>query len=182
MKTTLLISTLSYSLKTILMKNLIFLIALTLSINISAQNELKNSNIFVRVFDLQGKKINKGKIFSISETSLQLIKKGENIKINFSSIGSIKTKRSAGNNLLIGAGVGATTLGIIMARPAEDGWSGDGYSASEGALGGVVLGGISGTAIGGITILFKNSKSYLINGDLSKWKAFQDMITKKRIE
>ena len=81
------------------MKNLIFAITLILSINVCAQNEFENTNIFVRVYDLEGEKIGK--------------------------------------------------------------------SRGEGA---------AGAAIGGITILFKNSKSYEINGDMEKWKAFKEMI------
>jgi len=159
------------------MKNLIFAITLILSINVCAQNGFENTYVFVRVYDLQGKKIGKGKIFSISETSLQLNRKGESVKIPVSSIGFIKTKHSEGNNVLVGAVIGATTMGIFGATIAEPGLL-FGFSASEGAAGGVVLGGIAGAAIGGITILFKNSKSYEINGDKAKWKAFKEMIIK----
>ena len=49
-----------------------------------------------------------------------------------------------------------------------------GEEAAIGALGGALV----GAAIGGITILFKNSKSYEINGDKAKWKAFKEMIIK----
>lgn len=36
-----------------------------------------------------------------------------------------------------------------------------------------------GAALGGITILFKNTKTYLINGDLIKWKEFQSVVPEK---
>ena len=159
------------------MKNLIFAITLILSINVCAQNELENTNVFVRVYDLQGKKIGKGKILSISEASFQLYRKGESVKILVSSIGSIKTKHSAGNNVLIGAATGAATMAILGAASAEpDTWLG--YTAGEGVGIGAVLGGTIGAAIGGVTIFFKNSKSYEINGDMEKWKAFKEMILK----
>ena len=158
------------------MKNLIFAITLILSINVYAQNEFENTNIFVRVYDLDGKKIGKGKILSISETSLQLYRKGESVKVKVNGIGSIKTKHSAGNNVLVGAATGATTMAILGAATAEpDAWI-LGYTAGEGAAIGAFLGGTVGAAIGGITILFKNSKSYEINGDIEKWKAFKEMI------
>tara|TARA_B100001059_G_C17541187_1_gene430513 strand:- start:146 stop:628 length:483 start_codon:yes stop_codon:yes gene_type:complete len=158
------------------MKNLIFAITLILSINVYAQNEFENTNIFVRVYDLDGKKIGKGKILSISETSLQLYRKGESVKVKVNGIGSIKTKHSAGNNVLVGAATGATTMAILGAATAEpDAWI-LGYTAGEGAAAGAFLGGTAGAAIGGITILFKNSKSYEINGDIEKWKAFKEMI------
>ena len=159
------------------MKNLIFAITLILGINVCAQNGFENTNLFVRVYDLQGNKIGKGKILSISETSLQLNRKGESVEIPVSSIGSIKTKRSAGNNVLIGAVIGATSMAILGTATADpdDGW---GWTAAEGAAGGALGGALGGAAIGGITILFKNSKSYEINGDKAKWKAFKEMIIK----
>ena len=51
-----------------------------------------------------------------------------------------------------------------------------GYSVGEGAAVGALLGGTAGAAIGGITILFKNSKSYEINGDKKKLIAFKELI------
>ena len=105
------------------MKNLIFAITLILSINVCAQNEFENTNIFVRVYDLDGKKIGKGKILSILETSLQLYRKGESVKVMVNGIGSIKTKHSAGINVLVGAAIGATTMAILGAATAEpDAW------------------------------------------------------------
>ena len=160
------------------MKNLIFAITLILSINVYAQNEIENTNVFVRVYDFQGKKIGKGKILSISETSLQLYRKGESVKVMVNGIGSIKTKHAAGNNVLVGAATGATTMAILGAATADpDAWI-FAYTAGEGAALGALLGGTAGAVIGGITILFKNSKSYDINGDMEKWKAFKEMIIK----
>ncbi len=168
------------------MKNLIFAITLILSINVCAQNEFKNTNVFVRVYDLQvvrvydlqGKKIGQGNILSISETSLQLNRQGESMEIPVNSIGSIKTKRSAVHNVLKGAVIGATTMALLGAATADpDSWV-FGYTAGEGAAIGALLGGTAGAAIGGITILFKNSKFYEINGDKVKWKEFKEMIIK----
>lgn len=159
------------------MKNLFYAITLILSINVYGQDGFENAKVFVRVYDLQGKKIQKGKILSISDKSLQLLRKGESMNILVSSIGSIKTKHSAGNNFLIGAVSGASILGILGAATADpDAWV-FGYSAVEGAALGVLLGGIAGTIIGGITIPFKNPKSYIINGDELKWKVFKEGMT-----
>ena len=160
------------------MKNLIFAITLLLSFNIYAQEKFDKANIFVRVYNLQGKKIGKGKILSISETSLQLNRNRKSVKIPVRSIGSIKTKHSAGNNVLVGAATGATTMAILGTATADPGAGILAYTAGEGAAAGALLGGTAGAAIGGITILFKNSKSYEINGDMEKWKAFKEMIIK----
>lgn len=155
------------------MKNLFFAIALILSINISAQKGTEKTNVFVRVYDLQGKKISKGNILSISDSLLQLKGKREPMKIATRSIGLIKTKHSGGNNVLKGAVIGATGLAILMAATAgEDNY----YDAAGGAAAGVFMGGIFGAAVGGVTSLFKNSKTYEINGDKEKWEAFKQMI------
>ena len=156
------------------MKNLFFAIALILSINVCAQNGFENTNVFVRVYNLQGKKISKGKIFSISETSLQLKGKREPVIIAASSIGLIKTKHSGGNNVLMGAATGATGLAILMAASAGPD---DLFDPGGAAAAGAFLGGIAGAAIGGLTSLFKNSKSYIISGDELKWKEFKETIT-----
>jgi hypothetical protein len=158
------------------MKNLILSITLILSMNVYAQNRLENTNIFLRVYNLESKKIYKGKILSVSETALHLSRNGESIEIPVSSIGSIKTKRSGGNNVLIGAASGATVMGILGAATAEPDAIIMAYSAGEGAAGGAIIGGIAGTLLGGFTVLFKNSKSYDINGDEAKWKTFTETI------
>lgn len=171
------------------MRNLIYVIALLLTINICAQERFENAKVFVRVYNFQGKKIVTGKIISISPTSLQLSSKRTSVELPVSSIGTIKTKHSAGNNILIGAAIGVVTGAIIGAATttpvsaySEFSEFFEYYSFSskeEGALAGVVLGGIAGGGIGGITVLFKNSESYEINGDMLKWIAFTEMMTKE---
>ncbi len=156
------------------MKKLVLIITLILSVNVCAQNDLEEANVFVRVYDLQGKKISKGKILSISETSRQLIRKRKSINIPLDNICSVKTKHSTGNNILIGASIGATIMAIIGVVTADpDAWLG---SADIQATMGAILGAPIGAAIGAITVLFKNSKSYEINGDKEKRKAFKEMI------
>lgn len=158
------------------MKNLIFVITLVLISNAYAQNGLENTNVFLRVYDLEGKKISKGKVLSILDTSLQLVRNGQPMEIPVRSIGSVKTKHSGGNNVLIGAVVGAGTMAVVGVATADpDAWI-LAYNAGEGAAAGALLGGTFGAMVGGITILFKNTNSYEINGDTAKWKAFTEMI------
>lgn len=156
------------------MKKLILLITLILSINVSAQNDLQETNVFVRVYDLEGKKISKGKILSISETSLQLKRRRESVNIPLDSIALIKTKRSAGHNILFGAVIGTTVMALIGVATADpDAFLG---SADIQATMGAIFGAPIGAVIGAITALFKNSKSYEINGDKEKWKAFKETV------
>ncbi len=162
------------------MKYLLFIITLFFGISVFAQEEFKTSKTFVRVYNWQGKKINKGKVFKVTDTTLVLKRNKELVKIPVSNIGSIKTKRSAGNNILIGATAGAI-LGATSGEEALEETPGFGVEPIVSGLAvivGVISGATTGAAIGGITILFKNSKSYEISGDEVKWKAFTKMIIK----
>lgn len=160
------------------MKILIFAIAIIFSINSYAQGKTEIGNLFVRVYNLQGQKISKGKVLAVTDNSLQIKGKKGPMNIDVSSIGLIKTKRSAGNNLLIGSVIGASAMAILGAATAEPD-SFLGYTAGEGAAGGAIIGLPLGAAVGGITVIFKNSKSYSIDGDLLKWKLFQEMIAER---
>lgn len=133
--------------------------------------------IFVRVYNLTGKKINKGHVLAATDTSLQLRTKGGGVvNLSISSIGTIKTKRSAGHNLLIGSLAGAGVVGILGAATADPNAWILGYTAGEGAVAGAFLGLPIGAAAGGITVLFKNPKTFIINGETDKWKAFQSYL------
>jgi hypothetical protein len=50
-------------------------------------------------------------VLSVTDTSLSL--KEKNVIFPVSTIGSIRTKHSAGNNILIGSVIGTTTLAIF---------------------------------------------------------------------
>ena len=161
------------------MKSLIFAIVLILSINIYAQGETENLNLFVRVYNLQGEKINKGKLIAVTEKSLQIKGTKGVAEIDYSSIGFIRTKRSEGNNVLIGSILGASAMAIFGAASADPDALFFAYTSGEGAAGGALLGLPLGAAVGGISILFKDSKYYSIDGDLLKWKLFKEMITER---
>lgn len=160
-------------------KPVMLLLVLVLSTNIYAQKETVEKGMFVRVFNLDGKKINKGHVAFVVDTLLGLKKNGNDVEINVKEIGIIKTRRSAGHNILVGSAIGTTTgaiLGVASADP--DAWI-FGYTAAEGATGFGLAGALGGAAIGGISIAFKNSKTIIINGDLAKFKIFKDTLVKR---
>ncbi|WP_216066243.1 hypothetical protein [Pseudotamlana agarivorans] len=120
----------------------------------------------MRVYNLNGKKVAKGKLLLTTETMLTLSKNNETINISIDSIGSIKTKRTVGNNILIGSSIGAATTIILSTSMGEsfiEGYAGIGTLVSTG----------TGAGIGLITSIFKNSKTFQINGDLVQWEAFR---------
>ena len=69
---------------------------------------LAQTSTFVRIYDLHAKKIYKGVIHMVTDTSVQLVAKQTPIEISVRRIGFIKTKRSPGNNILLGSIIGAS--------------------------------------------------------------------------
>jgi hypothetical protein len=159
--------------KTDSMKILLLLLIISSGYSVCAQKPL-----YIRVYDSSGKKFYKGQVFTITDTSLQLIGKEAPLNIPVSKIGSIKTKHSPETNLFIGSVIGATTFAIIGAASAQpDEFLG--FTAGEGAAAGALIGAPIGAAIGGLTLLFKNSETFIVNGDMVKWKEFQSFILDK---
>lgn len=152
------------------MKYLFFLLTLLLCFSINAQEKKLKSNTFLRVYNLNGEKVAKGKLFSTTKTALTLKRNKRTINISVDSIGTIKTKRSVGNNVLIGSSIGAGTVILLSA--------GTGESFTEGytGIGTLVFTGL-GAGIGAITSIFKNSKTFLIDGDIIKWEVFRTLLT-----
>ena len=157
-------------------KSIIIFFALILSVSIYAQKENTINKTFVRIYNLEGKKINKGYVSFVNDTILGLKNKD---KIDIRDIGYLKTKRSAGNNVLVGAILGAVTGGVIGAVSAEPESMFLSYTATEGGSGGGIIGGLGGGVIGGVTALFKKSKTYLVSVDPLLWKGIKKRLRNK---
>ncbi|SHJ05712.1 hypothetical protein [Algibacter luteus] len=139
--------------------------------------QTETNSLFIRVFSESRKKIAKGKIVFMNDSILCLKRGQKKQNIQVKDIWRIKTKRSEGNSVLASTATGATigiVLGVATADP-SDWW---GYTAGEGAIAFGSLGAIGGAAIGGISSAFKNSETYVINGDIDKWRLFKEMIEK----
>jgi len=130
---------------------------------------------FVRIFDLQGKKIYKGRVISITDSSLTL---KDNVTFMATEIGMIKTKRSAGHNIGLGAAIGAViSASIFIGLVSNNGPIDDG-AVIVGALG-IVLAPIIGTVAGFISVAIKNPQTFEINGNLENWQTFKQYYLKK---
>ena len=152
------------------MKKIALLITTLICINVHAQ--------FVRVYDLKGNKISKGQISLITDTTLQL--KNHSDIITFNEIGFIKTKHSFGHNSLVGGIIGAGILGLSTAVLYRSGSFLD-PGLGLAALGAGVFGFFSGTIIGTITNVFKQTERIEINGDLNKWEKYVQVVTEKKM-
>jgi hypothetical protein len=174
------------------MKYLIITILLTISINVAAQNEVSDTlinevsdtfngkvegkDIFVRIYNLEGKKIQKGRIKSVSKTSIELqeLPSGNFISIPYNEIGKIKTKRSGGNSIAKGAVIGGAS-GALIGFSQGDGVFGV-FTAIDYAIVGLVTGSVMGATVGGITTIFKKSELYIIDGNEIKFKDFKEKL------
>ncbi|MBX3252807.1 MAG: hypothetical protein KF862_01600 [Chitinophagaceae bacterium] len=140
--------------------------------------------LFVRVYDLNGKKITQGHVATVGDSALQLnIKKKGSVDLMVGNIGKIKTKRSAGRNIWIGAlaGIGA---GAVIGGVSGNGSSEDDPTSGLGTAAGILVGALFigpplGAAAGGITALFNNPKTFIVNGSVQEWKAFQLYMSEK---
>ena len=150
------------------MKILAFLFTILVAHDLQAQK-----SIFIRVYDLKGHKIARGHVLSVTDTSLQLVKEATRILVG--NIGSIRTKHSAGNNMLVGSIIGTTTFAVLGAI------NGDTETTAEGAAYWGLAGLPIGALFGALTIPFKNSKHYLINGDPETWKVLRSILQGQRM-
>ncbi|SHG22659.1 hypothetical protein [Flagellimonas flava] len=135
------------------------------------QEEPKADNLFVRVYDMNGTKIAKGTVVSWSKENLVLQGRKTMKSIPFERIQQVKTKRSAGHNVGVGAIAGASVGGIFGLIIADD----DGFfvtTPAENAVGFALVGAVLGSAVGGLTNLGKKSITMPIDGDRAKWESF----------
>lgn len=156
-------------------KYLLFTLVMLVCIGCYAQTEINGKLLFIRVFDLNGEKMSKGKVFIVTDSTLH-IKTSSGVEIlPISIIKKIKTKRSAGNNILIGSLIGfasGAVLGITTADP--DAWFG--YTAAEGATGIGIVGAVAGSTVGAITIAFKNSTTFIVDGKSENWNVIKNYL------
>lgn len=122
--------------------------------------------IFIRVFDESGKKIHKGFLSQVSDSSLIIRNEEKKLEVPVSKISAIKIKRSFGHTVLISSLIGAAGFSIFGAATAEpDAWFS--YSVGEGAAAGFVFGALTGGAVGSI-VAAANKKS-ILNMDQKEW-------------
>ena len=156
--------------------------ALLMNFNGYAQKTTDKQKLFVRVYNLEGKKIGKGHVNFLNDTLLELKKNRKLVQFNVKDIGTIRTKRSAGHNLLIATAIGAGSFAILGAATADPSAWIYGYTAAEGAAAGAIVGGVAGAAVGGISIAFKKSETYRIDGNIDKWRIFKEAYQERKIE
>ena len=152
------------------MKYFLNIIPLIFCFSLNSQDDLNvtSEKVFVRIYDLQGYKMGKGKIRSVTGTMLYIgrIKNPRGIPIR--KIGHIKTKRSGCRNIFV-----FTAIGISITLMNDEL-----HTVSDKSIHQLVIPYYAGILVGIVTAIFKNSKKYIINGDLSKWNEIKNIIGK----
>ncbi len=154
------------------MKAILTLLVLCASTFCFSQDEPQTKDIFLRIYNSEGKKIAKGKLVGITDTSITLECKKSNETIDLSEIGSIKTKRSYGHHVGMGTAIGGSAMTVLGAATID---TNSNLLSGNGFWIGALLGAPSGAIVGGITGLFKNSQTFDINNDQAQWDAFKTL-------
>lgn len=162
------------------------LIVAFMSMSLYSQNQTKKKKVFVRVYNFEGKKIEKGHFHYATDSILELRTNDRLMSIAIEDISYIKTKRSAGHSVLVGSLTGVVLGSIIGAATAsgeetketDTGFWDYEYTTGTSPGTGATIGGgigIAGVALAGLGFsVFKKSKTYLIEGDIEKWKIFKE--------
>ncbi len=157
------------------------LIFLTFHLPIRSQDIYYDGKFFLRLYDREGKKFEKGHLRLASDTLLVLYRRGEQISVPLSEIGFIRTKRSMGHNILVGTSL-VTTFMIIGFVSTAPGGGFIGWDAGTGVLFGIVAGIFYGPPISALSLIFKKVSMYIINGDIEQWEKFKaDLRTNKKL-
>lgn len=154
------------------MKALILALSIFMAFNVVAQNQKSLYDTFIRVYDLNGKKIAKGKPTQITHNTLYLVRGNKGTGVNYKNIGTIKTKRSRGHGILVSTLIGVSSGAVVGAIVTEPGKLLSPGSKGEGALAAAIIGAPVGATIGSIGSVFKKEETFIINGELEGWKAF----------
>src|SRR5688500_12819640 len=128
------------------MKTLFFLLLIT-----AATISQGQKRTFLRIFNEEGKKTQKGFLRALSDSGLTVLTEEKKvINVPLAEIHTIKLNRSFGHTVMITSLIAAGACGILGAASADpEAWI-FGYSAAEGALLGITAGAAGGIALGSI--------------------------------
>ncbi len=130
---------------------------------------------FIRLYDEQGQMIAKGDFTATTDTSIIIQSHKTQLEIPVRQIGTIKTKRTFGHAIAIGATIGVVSgalLGLATGQANEDVYGGFGYETSAGndVAAGALVGVVVGAAVGTIISVTQNRSTITINGNTADWQ------------
>jgi hypothetical protein len=157
------------------MKTLLFLLLITAVATISQGQK----RTFLRIFNEEGKKTEKGFLTALSASGLTILtEEKKEVIVPITEIHTIKLKRSFGHTVMITSLIAAGACGILGAASADpDAWI-FGYSAAEGALMGITAGAAGGIALGSIISGTINRPVFNVQKNPENWNKVRDVLTR----
>jgi len=144
----------------------------------AGENIHAQKNIFIRLYDLNGKKIGKGNLLPGTDSTIDVLRGKRTNTFSISNVGGVKTKRTFGHSVLIGTGVGVglATIGIAVSAIASNSNNEEtSFDAGLIALGLPYAGAFVGTVVGAIT----KRRTFEIKGNADNWKPLKDKMLSK---
>ena len=142
--------------------------------------------IFIRIYQIGSPGAIKGLYAGHTDSTLIIFSKRQQDTISYLNIEQIKTRRSTGHHILIGAIIGSiagTVTGLITHKnlpPSDPNCQFCGiidysfnFTQSEDALAGALLGAVAGTATGTVIGLTKKRETLFVAGNFQNWKAIR---------
>jgi hypothetical protein len=166
--------------KTCNMRKVLYLLLLIIIFNSTLEAQKKT---YMRFYTVAGKKFESGFYGGSTDSSIAVYKNKEKIEIAVSKIGVIRTRRSLGHSMLVGAAIGGVPLGLIGVASGEEPQPGSYYTFTSGQQLklGLFLGGIFGAAIGSLIHGFQKRTAFIINGSSVRWIEQRNAVEKAEL-
>ncbi len=149
----------------------------------------QKSGAFVRVYDSNNKKIYKGSLYALTDSSMILLHRKDTVAISATKIGVIKMRHTFGHTVALTTGTTAVTLALVGTFTGKEQTTATtlneaisnlffAYTPAEGARGGFALGAIAGAVTGSIISGARNRPIVIVSNSLDKWKEAKEFLKK----
>ncbi len=155
------------------MKTIWILITLMLALPVLDDLNAENKVLIVKVYNMDGVQLAKGKIDSVTQTDLYIKARSSKYVFGMDEVGIITTIRPAYTHILIGMLAGAVLLGIPISQSLYI------FSPGDIAWFGLLSGSVVGGSVGALTLIPRKPKTYQINGDPVAWGIFKADVQKR---
>jgi hypothetical protein len=139
---------------------------------------------FFRIYDANGKKVNKGNIYGLSDTSLTLTRRNLFVETPISQIHVIKSKRTTGHRVMMTAltvvGVGVILVGTVYSL-SHRGQRNCFINSRPGKTRKIADKPTNEKVISPLKKIPKPQKKYKVNADVEKWQEQRKLLFYQRV-